>query len=338
MKTGFLERQGLVRVKEFETPSIGREEVLIKVVVAGICGSDVHAYHGTHPFRRAPMILGHEVAGEVVSIGSEVKKIKVGDRVTVEPQKNCGTCSYCRNGEYNLCKTKIMAGVGGWLGTFAEYFVAPEQRVYTLPSSISYDIGVLAEPLAVGVHAARIGNVQEHEKAIVLGTGPIGILSAVAMQSMGVENVFCTDINDFRLKTANSLGIKTINVEKESIETKTYSYAPDGFDIAIVSVTSPAVINQALQLVRRGGRVIIVSVFTSDIPLNMGAIQANEIEIKGSNVYTSEDFNQSLRILTERAQDLEHIVTHHMKLSEINEAMQELNNSKNQALKIIIDL
>ncbi|MEK1831199.1 zinc-binding dehydrogenase [Priestia megaterium] len=154
----------------------------------------------------------------------------------------------------------------------------------------------------------------------------------------GRGECFCTDINDFRLKTANSLGIKTINVEKESIEIKTYSYAPDGFDIAIVSVTSPAVINQALQLVRRGGRVIIVSVFTSDIPINMGTIQANEIEIKGSNVYTSEDFNQSLRILTERAQDLEYIVTHHMKLNEINEAMQELNNPKNQALKIIIDL
>lgn len=335
MRTGYLTEIRKVEVKELDKLSVGNLDVLIRVKAAGICGSDVHAYSGTHPFRKPPMVLGHEVSGKVVEVGKGVTQFHPGDRVTVEPQKSCGNCTYCKEGSYHLCTSKVMAGVEGWTGSFAEYFLAPESRVYRLPEQVNYDLGVLAEPLAVGVHAVRISRMQLNENVVVLGTGPIGLCAAIAAQETGHKHVFCTDVNDFRLKKAREFGILTVNVERESVETKSKKYAPDGFDVAILTVTSVQVVNQALQLVRRGGRVIIVSVFTSDIPINLGLVQNREIRIEGSNTYTREDFMQSLSILSNR-KELEQIITHHIGFDGINKAMEELTSSETQALKIIV--
>ena len=168
MSTGYLSELSKVVVKEFDVPDFDEHSVLVKVKAAGICGSDLHAFHGSHPFRKAPMILGHEAAGEVVKVGAKVKQLKVGDRIAVEPIKACGKCSYCLSGNYNLCPERVIAGVRGWLGTFAEYFVLPEQRAHKLPPELDYDLGVLAEPLAVGTHAVRLANIKKGSTCVVL--------------------------------------------------------------------------------------------------------------------------------------------------------------------------
>lgn len=334
MRTGYLSSIGHVEVTDFEIPSISDEEVLIKVKVAGICGSDVHAYHGTHPFRKPPMILGHEVAGEIVKVGPKVTNVKVGDRVTVEPTQHCGKCTFCLEKNYHLCRSRVVAGTGGWRGTFADYFAAPGEKVYVLPESMDYDLGLLVEPLAVGVHAVELSRLQNNENALVIGTGPIGLLTAVASQFKGAKNIVCTDINEFRLTFAQDLGFKAVNVSKDSVADRTKKFAPDGFDVVLLTVSSTEVIDQALQLVRRGGRLIIITLFTSKIPFDMGLVQLNEIELKGSMLYTKEDFVTALEILSSRDEELKRVVTHHVALDEVNSAMKLLTDFNTIALKI----
>lgn len=336
MRTGYLSEVGNVEIRQFEVPSITDTEVLIKVVVSGICGSDLHAFHGKHPFRKAPMILGHEVAGEVVKIGDKVSNIKIGDKVTVEPLENCGDCNYCKGGSYHLCDKRVSAGTGNWLGSFAEYFKAPADKVYVLPSKMDYELGMLAEPLAVGVHAAKLSRFNKNENAIVIGTGPIGLLTAVALQNISPNNIVCTDINDFRLNMAKDFGIKAIDVSKESVFEAKDKIASDGFDVVMLTVTSPAAVDQALQLVRKGGRIIIITLFSEKILFDMGKVQIDEIEIKGSMIYTKEDFTVALDILEKRSEKLKKVITNRVKMTEVNQAMNLLTDPNNESLKIAV--
>ncbi|MCL6597602.1 MAG: alcohol dehydrogenase catalytic domain-containing protein [Alicyclobacillus macrosporangiidus] len=336
MKVGYLVETGRVEVREVEEPKVGEGDVLLRVTAAGICGSDIHAYHGTHPFRHAPMVLGHEVAGEVVAVGSAVRDVHVGDRVTVEPQKACGVCVYCRQGAYNLCVTKVMAGVGGWIGSFAEYFVAPEERVYILPGDLDDDLGLLAEPLAVGVHAVKLAGVHADSTVAVLGTGPIGLLAATAAQAANAKSVFCTDVNPFRLGVAREFGLHALNAKEASVENTILSYAPDGCDVVLLTVSSQQALEQALRIVKRGGKVIVVSIFSAPVQIPLGVVQLNEIELKGSNTYTRDDFLTAIKVLQARCGDLTKVITHHVTLEGINEAMEMLTNPLNEALKIVV--
>ena len=336
MSTGYLSELSKVVVKEFDVPDFDEHSVLVKVKAAGICGSDLHAFHGSHPFRKAPMILGHEAAGEVVKVGAKVKQLKFGDRIAVEPIKACGKCSYCLSGNYNLCPERVIAGVRGWLGTFAEYFVLPEQRAHKLPPELDYDLGVLAEPLAVGTHAVRLANIKKGSTCVVLGTGTVGLLAGVAAQEAGAGRVYCTDLNRFRLQIAKALGLYPIKADEVSVEEAVKSFAPDGADVVLLAFTSPSVVDQALRLVKRGGTIIVIALFTDPIAVDLNTLQANEIDLKGTNVYTKEDFQSAIRILVKRKEDLRKAVTHHVNLEGINGALEMLGDPNSVAIKVIV--
>ena len=169
--------------------------------------TDLHAFHASHPFRKPPMILGHEAAGEVVQVGAKVKNLKVGERITVEPLKACGKCSYCRSGNYNVCPERVGAGVRGWLGTFAEYFVLPEQRAYKLSPELDYDLGVLVEPLAVGTHAVRIANLEKNRCAWSLRGGHRRSAGRGRRAGRRRKPRLLHGLNRFRLQTAQALGL-----------------------------------------------------------------------------------------------------------------------------------
>jgi L-iditol 2-dehydrogenase len=282
------------------------------------------------------MILGHEAAGEVIKLGAKVKHLKVGDRIAVEPIKACGKCSYCLSGNYNLCPEKVIAGVRGWLGTFAEYFVLPEQRAHKLPQELDYDLGVLAEPLAVGTHSVRLANVKKGSTCVVLGTGTVGLLAGVAAQEAGAGRVYSTDLNSFRLQTAKALGLYPIKADEVSVEETIKSFAPDGADVVLLAYTSPRAVDEALRLVKRGGTIIVIALFTDPVAIDLNTLQANEIELKGTNVYTREDFQAAIRILVKRKEDLRKAVTHHVNLEGINGALEMLADPNSVAIKVIV--
>jgi L-iditol 2-dehydrogenase len=187
MKAALVVAREKVEIREIDIPKIKSDEALIKVKAVGVCGSDLHLFRGTHPVRKPPAILGHEVAGDIVEVGDRVSNLKVGDRVTVEPQQGCGKCEFCRQGIVSLCLNKKTPGTPDWNGTFAEYFNAPAQVVHKITDNVSYQMATLIEPLAVAVHTVGRITVKEKDTLVILGSGTIGLLTLVVARESGYE-------------------------------------------------------------------------------------------------------------------------------------------------------
>ena len=196
---------GKITFREIPIPKPGPDQVLVKIKKIGVCGSDIHVFHGTHPYTSYPVTQGHEVSGEIAAAGEYVKDFKAGQKITIEPQVFCGRCYPCLHGKYNLCeKLKVMGFQT--TGTASEYFAVDASKVTPLPDELSYSEGAMIEPLAVTVHAAKRFPDLPGAKAVVLGCGPIGILLVQSLKALGVSEVLATDISDKRLELAKSVG------------------------------------------------------------------------------------------------------------------------------------
>ena len=194
-----------IRFDRVPVPTAGPGQVLVKIKRIGICGSDIHVYHGKHPYTKYPVTQGHEVSGQVAALGEGVTQFQVGQRVTIEPQVYCGECYPCTHGKYNLCENLKVMGFQT-TGTASEYFAVDASKVTALPAGMSYDEGAMLEPLAVTVHAARRAGDVAGKKVCVLGCGPIGILLVQSLKAFGAAEVMATDISDYRLELARTCG------------------------------------------------------------------------------------------------------------------------------------
>ena len=192
---------GVIEFNEVPVPEVMPGQVLVKIQKIGICGSDIHVYHGKHPFTKYPITQGHEVSGEIAQIGQGVEGFSVGQKVTIQPQVVCGKCYPCRHGKYNLCEELKVMGFQT-TGVASHYFAVDAQKVTTPPEDMRFDEGAMIEPLAVAVHAIRQAGDVTGLKIAVLGAGPIGILVAQAAKGMGAQSVMVTDISDVRLAKA----------------------------------------------------------------------------------------------------------------------------------------
>ena len=192
---------GEIIFREVPIPKPEAGQVLIKIQRIGICGSDIHVYHGKHPFTSYPVTQGHEVSGEVAALGEGVETFAVGQKVTIEPQVFCGHCHPCTHGKYNLCEELKVMGFQT-TGTASQYFAVDASKVTPLPDAMSYEEGAMIEPLAVAVHAVRRAGDVSGQKIAVIGAGPIGNLVAQAAKGMGAAQVMVSDISDYRLRLA----------------------------------------------------------------------------------------------------------------------------------------
>lgn len=336
MKAAVLSRPFKIEILDVEMPKLGENDALIEVVEAGVCGSDLHTYRGVHPFRKPPVILGHEVAGRVHKLGARVSGVDIGTRVAVEPQIACGECLYCSQGRYNICPKKIVPGVGGWKGTFAEYFVAPAERLLPLEDYVSYTSGVLAEPIAVGLHAARRAHVQERS-TLVLGLGPVGIGAAVSARMLGSRLVVGTDIAKPNLRVAQLLGVDdAIDVSSQNLQQAARELSPEGFDSVIVAAGYPTAVTDAISLSKRGATIIAVTLFEEEITADLNQLVVQEREILGSSAYTSSDFEMVVDWLNKGHLKPESMVTHVMPLEKAPEALEILDKRTEPAIKIIL--
>ena len=197
---------GEIIFREVPVPEVKENQVLVKIMNIGVCGSDIHVYHGKHPFTKYPVTQGHEVSGEITELGKNVTEFHVGQKVTIEPQVYCGHCYPCRHGKYNLCEELKVMGFQT-TGTASEYFAVDASKVTPIPEDMSYEEGAMIEPLAVAVHGVKqMGDVAGMNIA-VLGAGPIGNLVAQTAKGMGAAKVMITDISDLRLAKAKECGI-----------------------------------------------------------------------------------------------------------------------------------
>ncbi|MEG1516468.1 MAG: alcohol dehydrogenase catalytic domain-containing protein, partial [Clostridia bacterium] len=232
MRQAILSKPEEFELREVPVPDVGDEQLLIKVKSVGICGSDIHAYHDKHPFVHAPIVMGHEVSGEVVATGRLVEKFKLGDRVILRPQKACGTCRPCKEGRYNVCEQLEVLGCQR-TGACSDYYAADAALFTVLPDNITYDQGAMIEPLAVGVHAVKRGLCDVFGKNIlVIGAGTIGNLLAQSAKAMGAARVMITDVSTYKLELASMVGIDyPINVAKTDLKEAIFErFGSDGVD------------------------------------------------------------------------------------------------------------
>ncbi|QMV42774.1 zinc-dependent alcohol dehydrogenase [Cohnella cholangitidis] len=338
MKAVFVQDAYEVVVKEVDMPEPGNNEVLIKVKAAGICGSDIHTYKGLHPFRKPPVIIGHELSGEVVQVGSAVTKFQAGDRVTVEPQTGCGTCEYCLTGNVNYCENRGAPGIGAWYGAMAEYFAAPEQTVFKLPDGMDYEQGALVEPFAVGVHAVRKAGIGVGDKVAILGAGPIGLLAMAAAKAAGATTLLVTDVMDYALESAMNMGAThTLNImNKKDWMQDAKAIVGGTFDKVLIAAGVPGIVDQSLALLRKGGRVVTIAMFHGDQTFNIHNLQNQEKEIVGCMTYTREDTITAIDMIAAGAVNLEAIVSHRLSPEQAAEGFRLVDKKEDQSLKVLV--
>lgn len=339
MKAAFVVDTNKVEIQDIDVPVIGNDEVLIKVKNVGVCGSDLHLFKGTHAFRKPPVILGHEIAGEIVEIGKGVTKFKIGDRVTVEPHIGCGECEFCQKDLVNLCLNKKAPGTPGWIGTFAEYFNAPEKTVYKIADGISYEMGTLVEPLAVAIHAIDRITVPEKDTIAILGSGTIGLLTLVAAREAGYKNIICTDTQQFNLDMAMEQGATlALNPLEEDVVAKVLEFTEGrGVDVALVCAGSKVIVDQASSMTRRRGEVGIVAMITEQIPVNTYNFVFNEISLFGAMTYETKDFAKASEMIN-NGLDLNAFVTQRMDLDQSQQALDVLDQKKENVVKVLIEV
>ena len=338
MKAALFDRVEHFTVIGKDVPEIKGNEVLIQVINAGICGSDIHAYLGKHPFRHPPSILGHEIIGSIVEIGDNVTSFEIGEMVTIEPQIGCGNCRPCTEGHYNLCEDKVVLGTTNWDGGFAEYVVAPEKSLHQIPKTLKPDLAVLTEPLAVGVHAANIADIQKGDKVAILGSGPIGLVTAVAAHYKGAETICLTDAFDRNLEIGKKLcATDTVNVRHKSLEE--YVTANIGqFDHVFLTASYGAILDDALSIIKRKGKIISIALFEDKVSIDLNRLMISEIQVFGSSMYVKEDFKTAIDIISSQKYKLGSLITHRFHFDQINEAMEVALTKKDSPIKIVLDL
>jgi len=345
MKAAVLHSVGDLRYEEVEDPRISEGEVLIKVKACGVCGSDVPRVmeKGTYYF---PLIPGHEVSGQIISTEGKPRDIKKGDRVTVFPLIPCGKCAYCKIGRYNLCDNYNYLG-SRCNGGFAEYVRAPADNLIKVPENVSYEEAALTEPASVALHALRRAKVDTADKLAILGTGPIGILLAQWARIMGAGDIFLIDIEEKKLEFAgekygftkliNSRNDDPVDVIKRETKGR-------GVDIAIEAAGVPVTLRQAIELARKGGRVVFLGNMREDVTLPeriISSILRKELILYGSwnSNFTSlpkNEWETSLQFMQIGKLKVEPLITHRFKLEKVREVFEMMYKKSEFFNKVLL--
>lgn len=325
--------------REIDIPEVGDDEVLIKIKKIGICGSDIHVYHGTHPFTSYPVTQGHEVSGEVVEVGKNVSKVKAGDRVTIEPQVRCGKCYPCRHGKYNLCEELKVMGFQT-TGTASEYFKAPALNVTKLPDDMDYSKGAMIEPLAVAVHAiSRAGDIRG-KRVSVIGAGPIGNLVAQSAKAMGAERVMLSDVSDYRLSLGKKVGIDAVYNTRETDYNADLidCFGPDKADIIYDCAGNDITMNSAIRSARKGSTIILVAVYAGMANVDLAVLNDHELDLNTTMMYRHEDYEKAIELVNEKKIDLESLMSNTFPFREYQKAYEYIDQNREKAMKVLIDL
>jgi L-iditol 2-dehydrogenase len=341
MKAALLETEGHLVTTQVEKPTIqSPDQVLIEVKTVGVCGSEVHAFQGTHPFRKAPAILGHEMAGVIASVGEDVTEFNVGDRVIVDPQWACGACGHCHAGNINLCPSKKVLGTLQWPGGFGEYVVVPQETVFHLPDHLSFVQGSLIEPLTVAVHVARRAGVKTGDSVAILGTGSIGGMISSVCHALGAKPIIATDIRTHCLNVAQArLGAtRSFLLPDTQLTDKIRNLTGgEGVDMVAVTADDSSLVNLAVEIAKRRGHIVLVALLT-EAPLELAAypIISKELHIIGSNMCNSEDVQTAMELAASGRVDVEAIATHTLPIEDAQRGVELAHTKSDGAIKVIL--
>lgn len=330
---------GQIEFHEVPVPDPKTGEVLIKIMNIGICGSDIHVYHGKHPFTSYPVTQGHEVSGLIEKIGEGTTGFTIGQKVTVQPQVVCGECYPCRHGKYNLCeKLKVMGFQT--TGMASQYFAVDAKRVTALPETISLEEGALIEPLAVAVHAVGCAGDVNGKSICVLGAGPIGILTAQVAKGLGAHNVMITDVSDIRLAKAKEVGVEAcINTKTEDFATEFIRYfGPDKADVIYDCAGNNITMNQAIRSARKGSVLILVAVFDGMATVDLAVLNDHELSLNTSMMYRNEDYQKAIELVSERKVQLKPLISKKFSFQQYQSAYKYIDENRESTMEVIVDM
>lgn len=330
---------GIIEFREVPVPEIGPDQVLVKIMKIGICGSDIHVYHGEHPFTSYPVTQGHEVSGEVVKVGDQVSGLTEGQKVTIQPQVVCGKCYPCRHGKYNLCEELKVMGFQT-TGVASHYFAVDAKKVTPLPEEMSFDEGAMIEPLAVAVHAIRQAGDVLGKKIAVLGAGPIGNLVAQAAKGMGAQAVMITDISDLRLNKAKECGVDfCVNTrEKDFGDAMIELFGPDKADIIYDCAGNNITMGQAIKYARKGSTIILVAVFAGTAQIDLAVLNDHELDLNTTMMYRNEDYLDAISLVNDKKVQLTPLISKHFSFQNYLDAYEYIDANRETTMKVIINV
>jgi len=285
-----------LRVEERPEPELRPNEVCLAVKACGVCGSELHAVLEAQERRRPGIVMGHEMAGEVVETGSQVTQVRVGDRVAVQPLTHCGECALCKAGRENACENRTLYGMTwGMPGGFAERAVVTEDRCFPIPDGVPYELAILGEPLAVALHAIGRGPGEPPQTVAVIGCGPIGLAVVVGLSTLGVERVFAIDKIPWKLDLAKQLGATTLLAGEDDIPGAVRDATQArGVDWAIEACGVSETVALSLELARVGGHATWIGNAEPTVTISLHAVVQAEKTVMGRYGYTDADFRRGL--------------------------------------------
>lgn len=327
-----------IDLQDIPRPTVGHNDVMIRVKRTAICGTDMHIYNWDGWAQRTipvPMAVGHEYCGEIVEIGSEVSGFNIGDRVSGEGHITCGHCRNCRAGRRHLCRNTMGVGVNR-PGCFAEYVVIPALNAFKLPDAIDDEIAAILDPLGNAVHTALAFDVVG-EDVLITGAGPIGIMTAAIVRFVGARHVVITDVNDYRLDLARKMGATlALNVTRDSLDDAMKQLGmQEGFDVGLEMSGNAAAFRDLLRTMHHGGSVALLG-----LPPHEVAIDWNEVILKGltlKGIYGRQMFETwyKMAAILQSGLNIRPIITHRVPYTDYQHAFEIMG--KGQSGKVVMD-
>jgi L-iditol 2-dehydrogenase len=338
MKQAVMTAPGQIEIHEVAAPTPGPGEVLLRIQRIGVCGSDVHVYHGKHPYTRYPVVQGHEFSAVLESLGEGVTGLTPGAKVTSMPQIVCGECAPCRRGDYHICDKLKVQGFQA-PGCAQELWVTAADKIVPLPETFTFEQGALVEPLSVAVHAVSRAGKLAGRRVAVLGAGPIGNLVAQVARSAGAK-VLITDLSAYRLEVARRCGLEaTSNAKEETLaQASERVFEGDGFDVAFECVGVEPTITAAIAAIQKGGTIVVVGVFGDKPRTDLGLVQDRELNIHGTLMYQSRDYQRAVELIASGGVRTEPLMSRHFSMDDYIEAYRFIEKQGDKTMKVFIDV
>lgn len=338
MRAAVLKKAGEVAVIEVANPPAPMPgEVQVAVKAVGICGSDLHAYHGMSPFFKYPGIIGHEVVGEVVAVGEGVSSLKAGDPVAMDPVVSCGRCVACRKGRNNVCVELKVRGAHTD-GAFCDLINLPADRVHVIPPGWSWEEAALIEPFTIAAQTMYRGRITGEDRVVIFGAGPIGLAILQAVKTVGARVLIC-DVVEERLKRAREMGAQhAINSKREEVQKAVSAFTDgDGADVVVEGVGLPELMEEAVAVAAPTGRIVMLGFNPKPSTLAELPITKKELEIIGSRLHTNR-FPQVIEWYRARSLEPKKLISHVYPFEAVGEALELLTAAPEKTCKVILKL
>ncbi len=336
MRAAFYEGQESVRIGDCVPAPPGKGQVQIRVSYCGICGTDLHVFHGRMDHRVTfPQVMGHEMSGTIADVGEDVEGWAAGDRVTVRPLDPCGKCPACLAGHSHICQKLKFLGIDR-PGAMQGLWTVPAHTLHRLPDNLTFEQGAMIEPIAVACHAVRLGAVKAGEFAVVQGGGPIGLLVASVARNEGAR-VIVSEVNPFRLKLAVSIGLETVNPSETDLAALVNSETGGaGADVVFEVSGSAAGAAMMTKLPRTRGRIVIVAIFSEPPKIDLFQFFWRELKLAGVRVYEPEDFEKAIAIAASKRLPTDRLITDTVPLEGLVSAFRRID-SGGDVLKVLVN-